>query len=409
MIRQLVKLCWNRKRAQALVVIEVFFSFVVVFAIMTVVVYNLHNYRQPLGFEYKGVLNVSLQSLSDVIVDSGGRPTAATEDSRRLLREVKGLDKVEGVAGMAIPPFDLTGMNDVVEYEGRRFESYNNQVTDDFATVMGLQVTGGRWFEAADDALAYDPVLINERLERDLFGAEDPLGKDIAPRPDPAQARGDAAHRELRVVGVFTDFREDGELSGPEPYFLKRSRMAGPEARPLYNLVVRVRPGTPPSFEETLMTRLRATVPGATFQIDPLTKMRGSIMRLKLLPLAAAALIAGFMLVMVALGMVGVLWQSVARRRREIGLRRALGATGRGVSLQVLGELLVVTTAGLLLGAALTVQFPLLGVIEWVSDGVYATGMALAALTIYGLTVVSALYPSWLATQVEPAEALHDE
>ena len=157
------------------------------------------------------------------------------------------------------------------------------------------------------------------------------------------------------------------------------------------------------------MTRLRATVPGTTFQIDPLTKLRRSIMRLKLLPLAAAALIAGFMLVMVALGMVGVLWQSVARRRREIGLRRALGATGRGVSLQVLGELLVVTTAGLLLGAALAVQFPLLGVIEWVGSRVYATGMALAALTIYGLTVVSALYPGWLATQVQPAEALHDE
>ena len=123
----------------------------------------------------------------------------------------------------------------------------------------------------------------------------------------------------------------------------------------------------------------------------------------------AAALIAGFMLIMVALGMVGVLWQSVARRRREIGLRRALGATGQGVSLQVLGELLVVTTAGLLLGAALAVQVPLLGVIGWVSNGVYAVGMALAALTIYGLTVVSALYPSWLATQVQPAEALHYE
>ena len=80
-----------------------------------------------------------------------------------------------------------------------------------------------------------------------------------------------------------------------------------------------------------------------------------------------------------------------------------------GVSLQVLGELLVVTTAGLLLGAALAVQVPLLGVIGWVSNGVYAVGMALAALTIYGLTVVSALYPSWLATQVQPAEALHYE
>jgi putative ABC transport system permease protein len=143
--------------------------------------------------------------------------------------------------------------------------------------------------------------------------------------------------------------------------------------------------------------------------VDPLSTMRRSIMRIKLVPFVAAAMIAAFMLIMVALGMVGVLWQSVARRRREIGLRRALGATARGVSLQVLGELLAVTTAGLLLGAALVAQVPLMGVFVWIGNGVYATAMALAAVTIYGLTVVAALYPSWLATQVQPAEALHDE
>jgi putative ABC transport system permease protein len=412
MILQLVKLCWNRKRAQALVAVEVFFSFLVVFAVMTVAVYNLDNYRRPLGFDYKGVLNVNVTSLSDLAANISGAPVSATEESRRLLREVRGLDAVEGVAGMAVPAFDLTGMSGIVEYEGRRIDSFNNEVTDDFAQVMGVEVTQGRWFEPADDALSYDPVLINERLKRDLFGAEDALGRNIAPKPDgthPAGHGAGEAPRELRVVGVFTDFREDGELSGPEPYFFRRSRIAGPDARLYYNLVVRVRPGTPAAFEESLMDRLRAVSPGHTFQVDPLTKTRRSMMRLRLVPMLSAALIAGFMLIMVALGMVGVLWQSVARRRHEIGLRRALGASGQGVSLQVLGELLVVTTAGLLLATALAVQVPLLGVVGWVGNGVYAVAMALAALTIYGLTVVSALYPSWLATQVQPAEALHYE
>jgi putative ABC transport system permease protein len=412
MIRQLVKLCWNRKRAQALVAVEVFFSFLVLFAVMTVAVYNLDNYRRPLGFDYKGVLNVNVASPAEMVASVVGTPMSEAEVSRRLLREVRGLDAVEGAAGMAVPAFDLTGMSDTVEYQGRGIESFNNEVSDDFAKVMRVEVTQGRWFEPADDALSYEPVLINERLKRDLFGDEDSLGKNIAPKPSethPTGHGGSKAPRELRVVGVFTDFREDGELSGPEPYFFRRSRIAGADAKPYYNLVVRVRPGTPAAFEETLMNRLRAVSPGRTFQVDPLVKMRRSMMQMKLVPMLAAALIAGFMLIMVALGMVGVLWQSVARRRREIGLRRALGATGRGVSLQVLGELLVVTTAGLLLGAALAVQFPLLGVIGWVSNGVYALAMALAAVTIYGLTVVSALYPSWLATQVQPAEALHYE
>jgi len=410
MIRQLVKLCWNRKRSQALVAVEVFFSFLVVFAVMTVAVYNVHNYRQPLGFDYHDVLNVSLTSISDVAA-GGGKKAVAGEVAQRLLSEVQGVEGVEAVAGTAIPAFDLTGMSDPVEYQGRRLDSYNTEVTDDFAKVMRVDVTQGRWFESADDALPYDPVLVNERLRHDLFGSEDPLGRNIAPQPGPPPAghAASAPPREMRVVGVFKDFREDGELSGPEPYFFKRTRLSGADTRPLYNMVVRVRPGTPAAFEEALMTRLRATIPGSTFQVDPLSKMRRSLMRLKLVPFVAAAMIAAFMLIMVALGMVGVLWQSVSRRRREIGLRRALGATARGVSLQVLGELLAVTTAGLLLGATLAVQLPLLGVIAWIGNGVYATAMALAALTIYGLTVAAALYPSWLATQVQPAEALHDE
>jgi putative ABC transport system permease protein len=61
-IRQILKLCWNRRRAHALVVSEVFFSFLVVFAVMTMAVYSLANYRRPLGFDARGVLNVTLVS-----------------------------------------------------------------------------------------------------------------------------------------------------------------------------------------------------------------------------------------------------------------------------------------------------------------------------------------------------------
>ncbi len=163
---------------------------------------------------------------------------------------MRGLDAVESVAGTAIPAFDLTGMSDLVEYQGRRLESYNTEVTDDFAKVMRVEVTQGRWFEPADDALPYDPVLVNERLKRDLFGSEDPLGKNIAPQPDPPPA-GQAASvppREMRVVGVFKDFREDGELSGPEPYFFKRTRLAGADAGPSTTWSCACAPGLlPPS------------------------------------------------------------------------------------------------------------------------------------------------------------------
>jgi len=400
-IRQMVKLCWNRKRAHALVASEVFFSFLVVFAVVTMAVYNVANYCRPLGYDVRDVLHVTLVPISTMLQESSS-PERLARETRLLLEEVKRVDGVEAAAGVSNPLYTLSMSSEDVEFGGRRLEAAYSDVTDDLAKALRLKVTAGRWFEPSDDALGYDPVVVNEHLRRTLFGGGDPIGQRISPTDDPSA-------REKRVVGVVEEYREDGELSAPEDYVFRRQRAAGKELSPILNLVVRVRPGTDAAFEELLLKRLRAVSPGRTFQVEPVLRTRQGFLRLRLVPMAALGLIAAFMLVMVALGMVGVLWQSVSRRRREIGLRRALGATGRGVSAQILGELLVVTSVGLLLGLALAVQFPLLGIIGWVRGSVYATAMALSVGLIYALTIGAALYPSRLAAAVQPAEALHYE
>jgi putative ABC transport system permease protein len=410
----MLKLCWNRKRAHALVASEVFFSFLVVFAVMTMAVYSVASYRLPLGYDVTGVLHVTLVPIASMLQESAS-PERLARETWRLLEEVKRLDGVEAAAGLSNPLYLLSMADEDVEFAGRRVDAGYSEATDDLARILRLNVTAGRWFEPADDALAYDPVVLNEHLRRTLFGDQDPLGQRITPPERPRTEvsfrapRGGQSPREKRVVGVVEEYREDGELSGPRDYFFKRQRTTGAELSPIFNLVVRVRPGTGAAIEEALLSRLRAVSPGRTFQVEPVAKARSSFLRLRLVPLAALGLIAAFMLVMVALGMVGVLWQSVSRRRREIGLRRALGATGRGVSAQILGELLVITSAGLLLGLALVVQFPLLGIIGWVSGSVYATAIALSVALIYALAVVAALYPSRLAARVQPAAALHYE
>ena len=67
-------------------------------------------------------------------------------------------------------------------------------------------------------------------------------------------------------------------------------------------------------------------------------------------PLIAAGVIAGFLLLMVAMGLTGVLWQTVTQRTREIGLRRAKGATAGDIRTQILGELVVMTSIAVLAG-----------------------------------------------------------
>ncbi len=123
----------------------------------------------------------------------------------------------------------------------------------------------------------------------------------------------------------------------------------------------------------------------------------------------AFGLVTGFLLLMVGLGLTGVLWQNVTQRTREVGLRRAKGATARRIHAQILGELAVMTSLALLAGVVVVIQFPLLDLLGFVRPGVFGASLAVSIATLYVVTVVCGLYPSRLATRVQPADALRYE
>ena len=75
-------------------------------------------------------------------------------------------------------------------------------------------------------------------------------------------------------------------------------------------------------------------------------------------------IVAGFLIINVALGLFGVLWYNINKRRGEIGLRRAVGATGNSISKQLVGEAMVLSTISLIIGSFFAVQFPLLNVFD---------------------------------------------
>jgi len=132
--------------------------------------------------------------------------------------------------------------------------------------------------------------------------------------------------------------------------------------------------------------------------------LKSAVLSVKIL-----ALIDIFLMIMVALGLIGVLWQTVTRRTMEIGLRRAQGATAADIYLQIMGELFFIATMGLIPGILLIVQFPLLNLIGDLKISVYFYSIAISMLLIYLLTFICGLYPGWLATRIRPAEALHYE
>jgi|GEM_PF-5688440 len=169
------------------------------------------------------------------------------------------------------------------------------------------------------------------------------------------------------------------------------------------------------AFEEKLVKRLESLAPDWSFKVSTLEKLREKQLKDTISLLIAFGIIGGFLIVMVALGLVGVVWQNVTRRTRELGLRRAIGSTAAVIYAQILGELLATTTLATLFGAVVFLQIPLLKLTEAIDKSwkiefdTYLYGLGLALGFIYLIAGLCALYPSNMATRIAPVQALRYE
>jgi len=406
MIRHYLKLIWNRKRSNLLIMVEIFLSFLVTFAVVTLGINGADNYRRPLGFSWEDTWNVQVDTKAGNLAVQGAKtPPELLETGRQVMAAIREFPEVVAVSGASCPPYGFSNWNSGSDFGKWHLEYGVNLVTDGFAEAMRLELTAGRFFNASDDGTAWVPVVVNERLAQEVFRGGDAVGNSIPQEKD----RDGSVDPEMRIVGVVRDFRQDGEFASPQNYLFRRHRLDDDERRPPDNLLIRLRPGTTAAFEERLVKQLQAVAPEWSFDVKPLAQMRETSSTLVLGPLVAAGVIAGFLLLMVGMGLMGVLWQTVTQRTREIGLRRAKGATARDIRTQIVGELTVMTSVAVLAGIAIALQFPLLKLTGLVSNAVYLVSLVVSAACIYLLTMACAWYPSRMATTVSPAEALHYE
>lgn len=394
MIRHLLELVWHRRAANLLLVLEIFVSFLVVFPVAGLGIYYWRNARQPLGYDWEDVSVVEI----DIGVRRGG--DRAEEDARtmeRLVRAADALPEIRTASAATVGPFDVG--TDSRKRDG--IESLVSRVTDDFLEAVDLELVAGRWFGPEDDALAFRPVVIDRDLARTVWGDEDPLGRVF-----PVYRSEDL---EERVIGVVSEFRKDGELGRPGNFVFYRTELGAPESALLRKLVLEMEPGVTGDDEERIMERLSAVAPEWTLEMKPLSRLRATQFRLRLIPLILGGTVALFLLSMVGLGLTGVLWQSITQRTQELGLRRALGASRGAVRGQILLEIALLTSGAVGTGFLLVIQLPLFELVGILDATVFTGALTAAVVSIFGLTLLCGLYPSWLAMRVEPADALRNE
>jgi putative ABC transport system permease protein len=397
LIKHLLKLVWNRKRANALLIAEIFFCFIVTFAVLTASITFASNWTRPVGFDWNNVWDVSMEF--DIDGAGGGEDDLKLRPQvERMMAELRSFPEVEAVANSNTPAYAFSTSEGRWNIKGRDVTLIWEDASDDYHKVMKMDLVQGRWFTAEDDATSEQPIVIDTNAAAAIFGKANPIGEKIENEP-----------RNMRVVGVVNEFRKDGETAGPMNLIFRRIALNGTYGRLGSHILVRVRPGTPAEFEEKLVSRLEAVAPEIVFRLRHMDQMRSRAHSTRLSPVIMGGIVALFLISMVALGLTGVLWQNVTKRTREIGLRRAMGAAGTTVRGQILLEVALLATIALILGSIIVLQLPILGAFAIVTKSAFVIGFIGALAMIYTLTVLCGLYPSWLASRLQPADALRYE
>jgi len=385
---------WNKKKQNALLISEMLISFLVLFGVFTLLVFNYQSYRKPMGFTYGNVWMVSYNNPVNT----------SNTDSLNLFYEtlrqtVKALPKVKEVSfSSSNTPFSNNSMQTGIMFNKKSIGHINIYTTDDYYCAgMGATLLEGRWFSKQDAVGKDKPVIINAVMKEVLFGKEPAVGKFFG---------NDNDKDKMKVVGVIQDIKVNGDYLSPG--IAMYTRVDTGYLKSIGTMLVTVTPDADAAFEGRLYKTLANVMKNSNVEIRHLSDMRKNKNYFALVPMITLLIVAGFLVINVALGLFGVLWYNINRRRGEIGLRRAVGASGNNVTGQLMGEAMVVATFSLITGSFFAVQFPLLNVFDLPSN-TYFIGLGLSIVFIYLLVLICAFYPGKQAAAILPAVALHED
>jgi putative ABC transport system permease protein len=390
MIKHIFTLIWNKKKSNFLLFLEIFLAFLVLFAVFTLVIYNLRIYKEPLGYNTKNTLIAGLYD-ENLEIDS-----AFIADSKiRLRKELESFPEIAAVSycGWVTP---MGGNQWSTGHDENGFEMQSDLFFGDeyYADVAELHLVAGRWFNEDDINGKYKPVVINQ-VFKDRFLKDKPILDSLFFIDD----------ENNKIVGIVDHFRYRGEFGEEDPMAM----MYQPghlNNSPI--LQIRLRQEVTPDLEQKISKAIAAITKKQDFAIEQLEQKRIQNSKATWVPMITLLGICGFLIINIALGLFGVVWYNINKRKAEVGLRRAVGASSGAISFQFIGEVMAIVFIGILAGLFFAAQLPWLKLVDIENSNYYYA--MLAAMGIIVLVVlICTFYPSRQAARIHPASALHED
>ena len=324
----------------------------------------------------------------------------------------------------------VDGVAPQIDFEGQLIAGAQNTATTIIGTtpcyqyVRDFYVARGQFLSEDDITRKGLVAVLGHRVAQTLFGDSDPIGKSVRLAVGP----GGMITFNFRVIGVMEPKGATATGDEDDLMFIPLPTM---QARVPF---LRHPQGLSNVFQISVKVRDRGDFDRAEKEIAALLRERHNVSKDDFVILtqtdvanleaaeteisqtlwAAMAAIAGISLVVGGIGIMNIMLVSVTERIREIGIRKAVGATRGDILLQFLVEALMVTMAGGVIGVVLGVPLSTLADGRTILEqSVRAEVSPLAVILAFGVSVAIGLffgiYPAYNASRLNPIEALHHE
>ena len=339
-----------------------------------------------------------------------------TEDAFEILKHARGVVDV-------VAEDDMGGWN--VNYKGRSKESRIVASTAGYDRSHNWYAASGRFFTAEEVEAASSVAVIGSKIAEEVFIDEDPVGKEIkASRPSYWRGRSGLYEVRLKVIGVMEEKGDAMDTSGWDDRFIipittlqqrfkgrqdvERIRVEAVDVDTIPTAIV--------DSKDILGRQHNNT--GEEYNYWTATEELATANKVGLVMKALMGGIAGIALMVAGIGVMNIMLVSVTDRTKEIGLRKALGATRNDILTQFLIEASVLTLAGGILGAILGIFMgrgtaALISKFVWEGSNwpsVISFGtMVIALLVSVAIGVFFGLYPANKAAKLTPVEALRSD
>ncbi len=334
-----------------------------------------------------------------------------------VLERLRQLPGVRDAALITAPPLSGIEMGTSFrvlgqpEDEAHKFEARMTAVSDGYAHLMGTPIVAGRMVGDQDAATSPFAVVINQALAQKYFAGKNPLGQQID-----LGGKDTGMLKPYTIVGVLGDEVDRSVAQAPQPLLLLPMSQVPTTSlfypallKTIVNFVVKTRGDI--AVAPAARAVFRQLAPD--YALDNFQTMQEAVDHSNFanrLGLYLTAAFAGLAVLMVVAGLYGVLAQLVSYRRREIGVRLALGSTREGVLRIVLRQGTLLVAAGLAVGVVLAIATGRL--LKSFLYGVQPSDFWTYASVILLLLAVgsaASLLPALRAASIQPMEALRDE